>query len=176
VGIKRLQGPDRRRSEPRSFGKFTITISKVRGPAVGPASCAHRRRAMASAIGPAVVANSRERGGHRANPRGGGGAAGPPPPRPGGLPLRGRGGGARLSPPNGDLRRRRRRPFAGLKPARASDRHPTGTRRQGWLGRSACGDRARSIRDAPFATIPYRLGFCYNRPSLPSCVSAACGS
>jgi hypothetical protein len=38
------------------------------------------------------------------------------------------------------------------------------------------GDRARSLRDAPFATIPYRLGFCYGRPCLPSCVSAACGS
>jgi len=28
----------------------------------------------------------------------------------------------------------------------------------------------------PFATIPYRLGLCYDWPCLPFCVSAACGS
>jgi hypothetical protein len=72
----------------------------------------HCRRAMASAIGPAVVANSRERGRE-----------------------------------NEDLRwrrRRRRRPHAGFKPARASDRHPTGTRRQKAARSERSGDKARS--------------------------------
>ena len=91
---------------------------------------------MASAIGPAVVANSRERGGQRESA---GVVRAQAQPSHGPADCRCGGEGAARPFPllDGDLRRRRRRPHAGLKPARASDRHPTGTRRQGRLGRSA---------------------------------------
>ncbi len=70
---------------------------------------------------------------------------------PGRLPFRGRGGGAPFSLLDGDHRRRRRRPHADLKPARASDRRRAGTRRQGRLGRSAAEIERGPVGDAPIA-------------------------
>lgn len=111
-------------------------------------SPSHRRRAMASAIGPAVAGE--------------------------------RGRRAPFPSLDGDPRRRRRRPCAGLKPARARDRRPVGTRRHGRLGRSAA-EIERGPLDAPKAAFRARtidnyanaciFCQCPDRPS--PCVSSA---
>ncbi|WP_167544815.1 site-specific integrase [Brevundimonas vesicularis] len=134
----RGKGKSRQLVAPSSnVGKY---LDRIRAIAV---STAPEAPVFSSAIGPAVVANSRERGGRResvgvvraqAQP-----SHGPADCRCGGE------GAARPFPLlNGDPRRRRRRPHAGLKPARASDRHPAGMRRQAARSERS-GDRARPL-------------------------------
>ena len=115
---------------------LNVSLSSPQGDGLGHRPC--RRGEQPGARGAAGI-------------RRGGAGAGAAEPRPGGLPLRGRGGGAPLSPQNEDLRRRRRRPHAGHKPARASDRRPTGTRRHRRLGRSAAEIERGPLGDAPIA-------------------------